>query len=143
MSVKLVKTAVCATLTLGVSLGVATAQTAAPGGLTPEAIQSAIQSHVGKVTGTVGLGTGKIGAGVSPAFSSGSYTEQCYTSYFLTSGGYYYEFAFNVDGTYLYSYINSPYASSGQNSLRDVCTYGSQYVVWVDSNGNWYEIKSK
>ncbi len=86
---------------------------------------------------------GKISGSVAPNFSSGLYAERCYTSIWYLSSGYYYQYAFNVDGTYLYTYINSPYGSSAGDNLLNVCTSGAQYYVVFNSSGNWYELQTK
>ncbi len=141
MGLKLVKTAAFAALGLGVSLVAATAQTAAPAGLTPDAIHAAIAATP-KATGAAGTGSGKISGAVAPNFSSGEYAERCWTSIWYSSGGYYYQYAFNVDGTYLYTYINSAVGSSAGDNLLNVCSSGAQYYVWF-SSGSWYELQTK
>jgi len=142
MGLKLGKTTALAAVIFGVALGAAAAQTAAPGGLAPDAIKAAIAATP-KPTGAAGTGSGKLSGAVTPNFSSGEYLERCYTSVFYSSGGYYYQYAFNTDSTYLYTYINSPYTSSAASNLLNVCTGGELYYVVFDSSGNWYELQTK
>jgi hypothetical protein len=117
--------------------GAAYAQNAAPG---PDELKALIHPGVPSGGGAAGTnGTMSIQASIV----SGWNYAHCYAAVYATDGTNYYEFAFNVEGTYFYYVINSPFAALAQIQLKNACDTGHQYAVYVTntSTGAYSEIQ--
>ena len=118
--------------------GAAYAQTATPG---PDELKAMI--HPGAPAGG-GRAAGTNGTmSTQASIVSGWNYQHCYASVYYTDGTNYYEFAFNLEGTYFYYGINSPFAAIAQIQLKNACDTGHEYAVYVTntSTGAYTQIQ--
>jgi hypothetical protein len=131
-------------LTCAVSLspilaGSASAQSAPPN---PATLNGMI--HPGVPAGGGNAAAGTNAAMTTQAIATGWNYQHCYAAVYYTPDNVnYYEFAFNVEGTYFYYVINSPLAALAQLQLKNACDTGHQYAVYVTSasTGAYSEIQ--
>ena len=119
--------------------GAAYAQNAAPG---PDELKGLIRPGVPAAGGQAG-GTNATMATQASIVSGWNY-QHCYAAVYYTPDNVnFYEFAFNLEGTYFYYVVNSPFAALAQIQLKNACDTGHEYAVYVTntSTGAYSEIQ--
>ncbi len=110
-------------------------------GSTPAA--SPAQLHA-LLKGSGPTGSGTVAGGASPAIATGWNYGHCYAAiYYTPDNTNYYEYAFNVEGSYLYFAVNSPLGSLAGQNISAACRMGHEYAWYVvnSSTGAYSEIQ--
>jgi hypothetical protein len=76
--------------------------------------------------------------GPSPPLVNGTNLRHGYQTLWYTNQTYHYIFCFNIEGDYLYFYINSALLTSAQVTIKEFCLDGRLYYAYQQATGPYF-----